>query len=221
MFYLDVLPFVTVPHPLTYTSDSEISIGTLVKIRVRNHSTLGIVKGISEVSPGGSFKFSSIDGSVYDAPIIHADNIQIIEWLVRYYGCTLNTAIETALPGLIRQGKTLPISYRLKVTNVEVHFSNKSFRQREMYEWILKHPMASLEACFDVFPQQTSLLKRLIGKGYVEKLECPKVEISHENSVDEDFTLNSEQQTVFEALKNAWQWAEKRPQVLWGVTGSG
>ena len=221
MFYLDVLPFVTVPHPLTYTSDSAVPTGTLVKIRVRNHTTLGIVKGVSEISPGGSFKFSSIEGTVYNAPIVQADNIQIIEWLVRYYGCTLNTAIETALPGLIRQGKTLPKNYCLKATEADVHFSGKSFRQKEVYEWILKHPMASLKAFSEAFPQQTSILKRLIEKGYIAKIENVADEPSYDEVPDEDFTLNEEQQAVFEALKSTWQLDEKRPQVLWGVTGSG
>ena len=76
MFYLDVLPFVTVPHPLTYTSSSWIPIGTLVKIRIRNHITKGIVKNVSEISPGGSFKFAPIEGAFYDnEPIINSDNM--------------------------------------------------------------------------------------------------------------------------------------------------
>ena len=221
MYYLEVLPFVTIPHPLTYTSPSIVPIGSLVKIRVRNHVTMGIVKGVSQVSPGGSFKFSSIEGMVYDIPIVNADNIQIIEWLVRYYGCNLSTAIETALPGLIRQGRTLPVSYRLKATEVTVRFSNKSFRQREMYEWIQKHPMSSIEELSNIFSKQSSILKRLIEKGYVVKSECGVEEISTEELPAEGFLLTKEQQDVFEALKNKWQQGEKYPQVLWGVTGSG
>ena len=220
MFYLDVLPFVTVPHPLTYTSSTPIPIGTLVKIRVRNHATMGIVKGFSETSPGGSFTFSPIEGAVYDTPIVNVDNIQLIEWLVRYYGCTLNTAIETALPGLIRQGRALPASYCLKTTEVAAHFPGKSFRQSEMYAWIQAHPMASMEALSNALPQPSAVLKRLIEKGYVIKVQCDeKTPIAA--SSDEDFMLYQEQQAVFDALKNVWGSDEKRPQVLWGVTGSG
>lgn len=221
MFYLDVLPFITVPHPLTYTSSVPISIGTLVKIRVRNHTTLGLVKACSENSPGGSFTFSPIDGTIYDTPIVNTDNIQLIEWLVRYYGCTLSTAIETALPGLIRQGRTLPVSYCLKTTDIAPHFPAKSFRQSEVYTWLQTHPNVSLETLASTFPQSSAVLKRLIEKGYVVKTECEEKEILDGALTEEDFALNSEQQAVFETLKNVWTGDEKRPQVLWGITGSG
>ena len=221
MFYLDVLPFITVPHPLTYTSTAPIPLGTLVKVRIRNHSTLGIVKNVSEISPGGNFTFSNIEGTVYDMPIVNTESIQLIEWLVRYYGCTLNTAIETALPALIRQGRTLPVCYSLKTTDLVPHFSAKSFRQSEMYAWIQAHPMVTVETLADAFPQSSIVLKRLIEKGYVAQITYTEEEISSEASPAEDFILNSEQQAVFEALKNTWACEEKRPQVLWGVTGSG
>lgn len=221
MFYLDVLPFVSIPHSLTYTSSSLVPTGSLVRVRVRNRTTVGIVKDCSEISPGGSFKFSAIEGIIYDIPVVNVDNIQIIEWLVRYYGCTLNAAIETALPGPIRQGKMLPVSYSLNVADREVHFSTQSVRQKEMYEWIQEHPMCSLEALLKVFPKQSAVLKRLIANGYVTKTECDGTDLSVEEEVHEDFSLTDEQQNAFSAIKNEWEFWEKRPQVLWGVTGSG
>ena len=78
-----------------------------------------------------------------------------------------------------------------------------------------------MEALSSAFPQSSAVLKRLVEKGYVIKVQCDEKETPIEALSDEDFTLNQDQQTVFDALKNVWVSDEKRPQVLWGVTGSG
>ena len=221
MFYLDVLPIFSISHALTYTASWLVPVGSMVKIRVRNRITTGIVKNVSEVSPGGNFKFAPIEATLYDHPIVNADNIQVIEWLVRYYGCSLNTAIGTALPGLVRQGKPFPVCYMLQATKTKVHFSGKSIRQKEMYEWLQCHPMTSIETLLNVFPKQTSILNRLIEKNYVIKSEYYEENTSFDAASHEIFELTVEQQNIFNAIKKEWKEQETRPQVLWGVTGSG
>ena len=121
-YYIEVLPFIAVPYSLTYTATEPLTVGTLVDITVKNIKTKGLVKSVSTVSPQSNFKYLPIDKILYNEPVIFEDGIKIIEWISRYYACSLPVALETALPPQLRQGKPFPRYYTLHITDVLPQF---------------------------------------------------------------------------------------------------
>ena len=220
MLYLEVLPFVAVPHALTYTTCLDVQVGALVKIRVRNSITYGLVRAVSSVPPSGNFKFLDIEACIHETSVVFEDNIRVIEWVARYYACNLTGVLESALPSLLRQGKPFPKNYVLRVTALPAQFTQRSKQQMAVYSWVQNHPLCTLEDAKKAFPGQSAVFRKLIEKKYIEQLEAPAKICPHLGE-RQDLSLTAEQQAVTESLLQVMQQKEKQPQLLWGVTGSG
>lgn len=216
MFYLKVIPWVSVPHPLVYTSTQPMAEGHWVKIHVKQRPTYGLVCECTDQCPRTDFQFAPIEGVVYNFPILYRDGIQVLEWLVRYYASSPYVALETALPASIRQGKAFPEPPALHATDALPTFSARATRLAQAYQWIAEHPYASQSDFLQAFPQKTALLRSLLQKQWVQRCEFPLPEVSAPS-----IQLNQEQQPVFEALTEALLQRRHATHVLWGVTGSG
>lgn len=218
--YLNVLPWVSVPHSLTYTADESVEKGCLVEIRVRSRKTFGIVTDVSETPSDQSFAYLPIEKVVYPQPVIDETGIKVIHWLCRYYACTSSVAIETALPSLLRQGKPFPVYCSLQVTSQEPVFRKNSKLQISAYEWIKAHPLIPWTYFSKQFPNQISAVKQLIAKGYVERIPYdPMAEKETDEGVS--IALTQEQEKICCRLQEALQAKEHSTHLLWGVTGSG
>ncbi len=223
LYYIEVLPFIAVPYTLIYTAKELVAIGTLVNITVKNIKTKGIVKTISTTPPQSNYKLSPINGLVYPEPIIFNDGIKIIEWISRYYACNTPSAIETALPTQLRQGKTFPRFYCFHTTNEVTKFNSRSYQQKAVYEWINKHPYCTQETFAITFPNQSSVLNKLIKKKYVERFlqdNVEKIPAASEISTNK-ITLNEEQKVALKTITKTLQQQIYTTYLLWGITGSG
>jgi len=219
-WFAEVLPLSGIPNALVYRTEDPIEEGTLVRISIKNKLHLGLVSKVYEESPDPNFKFLPILDSVYQHPIVNEDGIKLIQWLTRYYGCTTLTALETALPTLIRKGKPFPVNHSLRVTQLQPNFSARSKQQQMVYNWILEHPNIPLEAFKNVFPKKTQTLNTLIEKGYVERF-APENICLKAGDTPSTFPLTEEQTTVFQAISSHLTNGKGSTHLLWGITGSG
>lgn len=218
--FAEILPLSGIPNALIYRIDTPLNVGSLVRITIRNKVHFGLITKIYEDLPESNFKFLPILNCVYSHPILNADGIKVIQWLMRYYGCTTLAALETALPALVRKGKAFPINYCLRVTDLHPQFNARSKQQCAVYHWISEHPNVSLDIFKQTFPKQTQTLTTLINKQYVERFvgqnNC--LEILGKPSA---FVLTDEQQSVFQAIEKHLTSDQASTHLLWGITGSG
>lgn len=220
VYYIEVLPFIAVPYTLTYTASEPIAVGTLIDITVKNIKTKGLVRSVFTTLPQSNYKYLPIEGRLYNEPVIFEDCIKIIEWISRYYACSLPVAIETALPTQLRQGKPFPRFYTLHVTDVLPQFDARCHQQKTVYEWIKVHPYCSQATLTSVFPRQNAVINKLIDKNYIERCFEGNVDNTQANS-NHNITLTKEQQTAFQTLTQSLQQKTYVTYLLWGVTGSG
>lgn len=218
--FVEVRPLSGIPYALTYLTDHPVQIGTLVHISIKNKSHLGLISKILSTSPNPNFKFLSIIDEVYPHPILNEDGIKVIQWLTRYYGCTTLTALETALPALLRKGKAFPKNYYLRTTNLQPNFNSRSKLQNMLYTWLLEHPNVSLTTFKQTFPKQLQTLNTLIKKQLVESYTEEKNDLNYINKT-KDFPLTDEQQSVVQSIKKNLTSGQHSTHLLWGITGSG
>jgi len=221
IFYLKVLPLAAVPGPLTYTTSFRILPGTLVRISLRNSKTIGLVIATSTNPPEYNFKFLPIIECIYENPILDESNLKVIQWLICYYACSTNVALETALPMLLRQGKPFPVNYMLRTTAIKPKFKSNCKQQTTIYNWILKSSSVSQEDFTKTFKHQTHVLKRLIEKGYVERYQENPISYIPSTPSLNSFTPTEEQSQVINALQEAITAKTFSTHLLWGITGSG
>ena len=84
-------------YEIPETFVSEIKIGQLVSIPFRKSEKEGIILKIKETSFIEK-KIKSIIKIIQDKPILTAKQIELAEWMARYYSVSLGTIIKTMLP---------------------------------------------------------------------------------------------------------------------------
>ena len=218
MFYVNILPLRSVDRALTYTASQPLQVGMLVHIRVRGRRAVGLITGISEQAPEECYQLLPVEGVLYETPVIHEDNLALIQRVAEYYACPLGTALEAALPAFLRIGKVFKKEFFLHITDVTAVFSTRAVQQEAMYRWIEQHPFVSEAEFRKNFPRGTVILKRLVEKKYVERCEQP---LSANQSNDTLLPLTDEQESVFGKLRAALRAGKFSAHLLFGVTGSG
>lgn len=220
MQYLSVFPFNSVPYSLTYSSQTEMPVGTLVRIHVKSQTKMGIVCEIFSNKPQTNFPIFEIEKRLSTEPVLSQENLNLIQWLSRYYACSLSVAFETALPAFLRSGKTFSQEFTLLITDCPAHFSTRAKKLKEIYHWIEQNPFVTLKTFRENYPKHAKHLKQLIEQNYVALHPLVSEKIQSETNLT-SFGLNSEQKTVLEDLETDLNQKNYSTHLLWGITGSG
>lgn len=99
-------------EPLTYSSESKLAIGSIVKVELQRTFVFGFISG---ETPKPSFKTKPIE-QVYPLPALPKTSIQIASWLKDYYPSPI---------GMITQ-QILPASLPTKMPDIAVNTPNIS-----------------------------------------------------------------------------------------------
>src|SRR5215472_8832057 len=94
---------------------SKVHIGSRVKVPLRSRETLATVVALIDTASVPEPK--SIAGLVSEQPIVSPALIALARWMSDYYGCSVEVAIRSAMPQVIRRGE--PSFKRQKVLTVE------------------------------------------------------------------------------------------------------
>lgn len=109
MYYYLVAPSSVVradAHAFTYSHDSPLAIGTLVRVPVGKKNINGIV--LEHVKQPPAFATKPIDSILVSQPLPQP-LVQLAIWLQDYYAAHLGLVLQTILPsGLHKQRRTLP-----------------------------------------------------------------------------------------------------------------
>ncbi|HSX47836.1 MAG TPA: primosomal protein N', partial [Patescibacteria group bacterium] len=81
-------------EPLTYSYESKLSVGSIVKVPLQNIEVNGFIEGLV-TKP--KFKIKDIS-SVYDLPCLPKHSIELAKWLLSYYPTSLGLISQQFLP---------------------------------------------------------------------------------------------------------------------------
>lgn len=198
----------------------QINRGSIVRIPFGHQFLEGIVVDFSDTSSISGLK--EIAGLISPRPLFNAEMLALSKWVAEYYLCPWVLVLQAMLPaGLTLTGrlpqKTQIIYYQSTGESQDIKLT--AARQKALnYLEIHKKATASELAQAGI---TDAVLKGLIAKGCVIKKQ-KQLDFSFRDDTDlvSTTTFNEEQQAAFAALLNEYN-RDKRPFLLFGVTGSG
>ena len=224
---------VAVPAPLYSRFDylvppglnpSELQPGCRIKVPFGRRSQIGIILGLSDHSSVAASKLKPLQSTIDTQPVLPAGLLELLTWASQYYQHPIGEVIQTALPVLLRQGKSPAVKgqtqWFINKTDIDAEAAFKRApKQQQLYQLLQQHPDGMSD---DLLNQHSnnwrSAMKALREKGLVvseEKSCLPDAVASPEAGP----LLNIEQQHIIDSVQS--HEAGYRAHLVHGITGSG
>lgn len=152
MYYYEVAPNQIVrsgSDTFTYSSDTTLETGTIVRINVGKKLMNGIIISQSKATP--SYEVKPIESILGEAPL-PAHTIALAKWLAEYYVTPLATALQAVLPSGLHKNR------RSKIEN-----NTSEIRKRTNF--LLNHTQSSIVQDIINSTPGTSILHGVTGSG--------------------------------------------------------
>ncbi|HET8701452.1 MAG TPA: primosomal protein N', partial [Nitrococcus sp.] len=225
---------VAVPSPLYRVFDYRLPsavpspcVGSRVMVPFGRRRVVGIVTAASAESPIERARLRMVETVLDTRPVLSAELMGLLLWASRYYQHPIGECLSTALPSLLRRGRTAePVLERAwQITPAGQIVAASRLRQRaprqaELLE-ILQHS-AQPVSCPDLAGRSgdwRSSLERLVARGWAEALEIPARGLRPNSARATAPALNPAQHTAVQAIIEAL--GSFQALLLEGVTGSG
>ncbi len=210
-----------------------VGVGSRVRLPFRNRAALGTVVDLPEDSAVPEASLRPLDAVIGDKPIVSPVLIELARWMADYYCCPVETAMRSVLPQVIRDaevgGKTQLFARLVRAATPEelAALTKRAPRQAEVLAALTDAgapvPVAAL--CKDCGATHQTI-QALVKAGLVETAATA---VGRDPYAAETFvanaqeTLMEEQATALKIVQTALDApaAEKKPVLLFGVTGSG
>jgi primosomal protein N' (replication factor Y) len=212
----------------------ELQPGSRVRVPVRTATKLGTIIELRETTEAQGIRLIS---SVVDPqPVLSPTLLKLATWMADYYCCSLEAAMRSVLPNVIRKAELGPkqrqvarLARELSAEEIAT-LRKRAPVQGEIVEFlaVAGHPVAVSELAAHAVVQ--ALVKK--GLVVVEQAKIERDPFSAEQFVGSgNLALNTEQAAVFEKVKAAIagggeaepdeKGAMPKPMLLHGVTASG
>ena len=208
---------------------SKVHIGSRVKVPLRSRETLATVVALIDTASVPEPK--SITGLVSEQPIVNPALIALARWMSDYYGCSIEVAIRSAMPQVIRRGE---LSFkRQKVLTVErrpseeelATLSRRAPRQAEVLEVVATFSGPVRWRELQVRASTTDrTIQHLVDRGWLrasQETEERDPFGSEEFLPTTPLSLNDAQAAALQAVTASIDTRNSKPILLHGVTGSG
>ena len=210
-----------------------VQVGSRVRLPFRQRATLGTVVDLPEESPVPEASLRPLDAVIGERPIISPVLIDLARWMADYYCCPVETAMRSVLPQVIRAAeidhKKQLFARLLRAPTPEetAALEKRAPRQVEVLRALAGAaaplPVAALAKSCGATHQT---IQALVKAGFVETASTAVERDPYEKETflaNEKQVLSTEQEEALRIVRVALEApaAEKRPVLLFGVTGSG
>ncbi len=216
-----VLPATRSPgigNGLTYDAkDLDLREGMLVKVNLRKKDTEGLLLGTDDSTDAPAFDVKFISEKMHDVPVLSPAQVKTLRWMAEYYYCSIRGALTPFLPG--SPWRTLLPQPEKGFTATGKEVTEKlGKRQEAILDELAGKDWVTLEALRKSGAWSSAAAKTLIEKGYIVAEERMDATINRTSyAIQKDpHILTEEQKAAYDAMK-----AEKKPSLLFGITGSG
>ncbi|MBI2635919.1 primosomal protein N' [Candidatus Peregrinibacteria bacterium] len=207
---------------LTYEADDasqarrDIVPGSAVRVPLRKRIVEGIVIEVMEKKMKTEFDLRTIKNVLGGSPLLTEAQMKTVRWMADYYFCTLRQALQAWLPP--------PPWSRLLPSEIVTFTSAKNDpprgkKARAVMEFLMGKNNVPREEIIREIEGSAAVIKRLARQGFLN--ERRHINPVMRNPLPETSTflrtsLTPAQSSAYRNIKN-----ERRPSLLFGVTGSG
>ncbi|WP_394754509.1 primosomal protein N' [Crenothrix sp.] len=201
--------------------------GVRVRVPFGKTSKVGFLVECVEHSDIDSHKLKAIDAIIDSESLLSEQDIRLLHWVSRYYHHPLGDVYTTALPALLRQGKsaTLPVEERYALTEQGKAISTEQLtrapKQKVLLEKFQSHAIALSASQLTIWDEKwRAALKPLLEKALVQvaELDCA-VAVVEPLMRNIALVSNPQQQAAIDAVCASF--STFNVFLLEGVTGSG
>ncbi|OGJ51991.1 primosomal protein N' [Candidatus Peregrinibacteria bacterium RIFOXYB2_FULL_32_7] len=206
---------------------SQIQIGSIVKVPLRNKKYAGLVLDIQkELDKNSKHRLKDIEQIIYSEPLISEKKIKTAYLISNYYFADLYKVLSLFLPDKIWDGKFKMLKenfYKLLITKNEIeNFITKNQKKSEkicaLLNLFIANEKISETEIKKTYKFSTQIIKKLIEKNFIKLIEgqtLNSIENHHEQK--NNFNLSTDQKNAIEII----QTSNKKNFLIHGVTGSG
>ncbi|HQZ60232.1 MAG TPA: primosomal protein N' [Acinetobacter sp.] len=170
---LPVYVYDTFDYTVSAEQYKQAKVGARVLVSFGRQNLVGVIT--EKVDPNeaftGQFKLKAITELLDDEPILDSQLLTLLTWSAQYYQFPIGEVMQSALPGLLRQGRALDILFHLwKITPHDDPDAllKRSQKQYDAYQVLKLHPHGTTENILNLSGVETATLKALEKKGLVE-----------------------------------------------------
>ena len=167
---LPVYVYDTFDYTVNAEQYTQAQVGARVLVSFGRQNLVGVMT--EKVDPNeaftGQFKLKAITELLDDEPILDSQLLTLLTWSAQYYQFPIGEVMQSALPGLLRQGRALDILFHLwKITPHDDPDAllKRSQKQYDAYQVLKLHPHGTTENILNLSGVETATLKALEKKG--------------------------------------------------------
>ena len=210
-----------------------LQVGQLVRVPLGNRNSLGVVWKYP-AEPLVGTKLRSIILLEHEQPVITPDCCKLAEWMAAYYGCGLNSVLETVLPAAVRKGVRPVLRRMLSLVGpvdpeVLTKMRKRAPRQAQMLDYIAaqSEPVDRAKAVTGLGIAQPAV-DALIKAGIIKEDASVLWRVAYNDPFSESESvpalgheLNATQKEAVASVTETLDKKTFRTHLLHGVTGSG
>ena len=237
-----IIQFATVEEidkPFTYEVPEHlipfIKVGqrVFVPFGIHNHLQVGYVLALTSTLEGEGFRIKAIKKIIDTMPLLSAEQLELVEFIVTYYGTSYAAAIDVVLPpGLKGEPIAMekeqeevvylnPDALKVKIYCDKNRHKKTFLKQLQIVDYITKYKRVPLKVLEKQEGISKSSIKTLLQNEILEK-HTENIVYKEEPICESAFkTLNDEQDHAVSYLDYLSQTGKNHTVLLEGVTGSG
>ncbi|MEY2821756.1 MAG: Primosomal protein [Verrucomicrobiota bacterium] len=207
--------------------------GHLVRVPLGGRTSLGVVWKCPAEPPAGA-RLRSVILLEHEQPVMTPDCCRLAEWMAGYYGCGLNSVLETLLPAAVRKG-VRPVLRRLLTLDRRPEgealdkLRRRAPRQAQLIDFLSAQtgPADRAKAVNGLGLSQQAV-DALIKAGVVREESSVMLRVAYddpfaeaESVPAEGHALNPQQAAAVASVSATLDARSFRAHLLHGVTGSG
>ena len=207
----------------------KVHVGSRVKVPLRSREILATVVALVDTPSVTEPKL--ISALVSDTPILNKSLLALARWMAEYYCCSVEAAIRSVLPQVIRKAELGFKQERIVSVNNEIseeglqRFRAKAPRQAHVLQFAIAvaEPLQWRELQMRAATTDRTI-QHLVDRGFlrVELETANRDPYANERFVPSTaLELNSGQKQALEIVVQSVKAGDSRPILLHGITGSG
>ena len=207
----------------------KVHVGSRVKVPLRSREILATVVALVDTPSVSEPKL--ISALISDTPILNKSLLALARWMAEYYCCSVEAAIRSVLPQVIRKAELGFKQERIVSVNNEISeeglqgFRAKAPRQADVLQFAIAvaEPLPWRELQLRAATTDRTI-QHLVDRGFLRvQLETANRDpYANERFVPSTaLELNSDQKQALEIVIQSVKAGDSRPILLHGITGSG
>ena len=214
-------------------SKNPISVGSLVRIPLRNRIELGIVQSFPAESVTKPEKLKSVLSSLYSHPVLSPSLIKLAEWIRTYYACSWQSVLEIMIPLSLRKSTQSKLQTFISISQKGRNqcldqLPKNATQQRKLLKFLQKEyqPVTQTTAIRNL-KISTNTINVLTQKGWLKKTNQIVIRKAYDDSLANaerivgEILLNKEQKDAINSIKASLNTGSFQTHLVHGVTGSG